>query len=348
MWHNVTMRPFIPLLATGLAGFLAVSALAAQPRIEPSDGPIELSKPPVIQPESTPIKPNPGGGSTLSPDALSNSGDYMKYEPYNTFPRELDLWNLEGTRFVRGPAVISPDKSLFAYSEVIYIPNTRQTSSKLYLVPVPPPPTPDQEHLPSEDALHPEPPLDPLVFAERYDPAKTMRLRQTLLGVGYDQVKPFDFKTLTVVDWSASGQRLLFKEKSGVLHVGLRTSDLLVYDESKGTVTIYPEVSRILKNYWMTEGNLPNFESLSWDVEPLGWEPNSDSGVLLKAWAYDKKEKKFLGLWRYDVDAERAQLLSLNDNPIPVAANGWLASPLIQHPLPVQRHHKDEPWLYLK
>jgi hypothetical protein len=131
-----------------------------------------------------------------------------------------------------------------------------------------------------------------------------------------------------VVDWSATGQRLLIKERNGVLHVGLRTSDILIYDQGKGLVTVYPEIHRIVKHYWISRANLPHIDQVSWDIQPLGWEPGSDAAILLKAWAYDRKEKKFLGLWRYDVDAERTHLLQLEDTPIPVAANGWLANPV--------------------
>jgi hypothetical protein len=258
-----------------------------------------------------------------------NTPDPMQYTAYNTFPRELDLWGLEVKRLVRSLPVISPDKAAFVYTEVMFIPNNRQTYSRLYRVPIQSAPTPPPPHLPSEEAaLPPTPkPVDSAFYANRLDPARTIKLRQSLAGVGYDKVKPFDFKTLTIIDWSASGQRLLFKERSGVLHVGLRTSDILIYDQGRGVVTVYPEIARIIQHFWTTQGNLPHLDTIAWDIQPLGWQDGSDSIILLKAWAYDQKEKKFLGLWQYDVDAERTQLLQLQDGTIPVAANGWLATP---------------------
>lgn len=290
---------------------------------------IQISTPPPIRPETLPVNETPGGGAAFSVDNPANVKDYMQYEAYNTFPRDIDLWNLEGKRLIRSLAVVSPDKTSFAYTEVMFIPTNKQTYSRLYLVPVAPLPGPPQSHLPSEDATTPTPPPpDPSVYAARFDPDKTVKIRQSLVGVGMERVKSFDFKTLTVVDWSASGQRLLIKERSGVLHVGLRTTDILVYDQGNGTVTIYPEVQRIIRHYWSAHGNLEHLESLSWDIQPLGWDPASDSTVLMKAWAYDKNEKKFLGLWRYDVDAERTELVQLQDIAIEVAANGWLATPV--------------------
>jgi hypothetical protein len=319
------------LILAGLSVWLGSSNLqtAGAKADKTGKGIIQISTPPPVTPETLPVQNIPGADAPLSPDNPANVQDYMQYEAYNTFPREIDLWNLEGKRLIQSLPVISPDKTAFVYSEVMFIPNNKQTYSKLYIVPVPPLPADPQPRLPSEEAKSPPPPPPaPSVYAARFDPAKTVKLRRSLLGVGFDQVKPFAFRTLTVVDWSASGQRLLFKERSGVLHVGLRTTDILVYDQGKGTVTVYPEVHRIIKHYWVSRGNLPNIEKLSWDIQPLGWEPESDDIVLMKAWAYDRTEKKFLGLWRYDVDAERTQLVQLEDTPIPVAANGWLATPI--------------------
>lgn len=293
-----------------------------------------MSPSPVVTPQSLP-QPDERGNSPLSVDSQGNGADYMRFEPYNTFPKELDLWSLEKARFIRSAAVLNPERDAYVYSEVLFVPNIRQTISKLYLVKIPPEPVKTQPHLPSEDiATPPQPQPKPTDYQSRYDPAKTVKYRIALAQVGFEQVNPFDFKTLTIVDWNASGRRLLFKERNGTLHLGLRVTDILIYDEAKGTVTIYPEVQRIIKNYWLMHGNQPNLASLSWEIQPLGWEPMSESNILLKAWAYDQHEKKFLGLWRYDADAERTTLLQLTDDPTSVAANGWLATPIPIPPEP--------------
>jgi hypothetical protein len=341
-WHNEYMKRLFALLCSTLLLSLALAcqcraetgAVAPADQTGKSSNRVMLHPSPPMQPETLPVvQPPPGNLQTSAP----NPQEYIQYEAYNTFPRDLDLWGLEAKHLIRSQPVLSPDKTAFVYTEVMFIPNTRQTYSRLYWVPIQQPPPPPPPHLPSEEATAPPPPppVDPSFYANRIDPAHTMKLRQSLVGVGYNKVKPFDFKTLTIVDWSASGQRLLFKERNGVLHVGLRTSDILIYDQAKGVVTVYPEIHRIIKHFWTTKGNLPHIETISWDIQPLGWEPGSDSVILLKAWAYDQKEKKFLGLWQYDVDAERTQLLQLQDDAVPVAANGWLANPL---PVPRQNH----------
>lgn len=247
----------------------------------------------------------------------------LRFEPYTA--QELDLWKLEARRLLRSQSVISPDRGAYAYTEVTYLPSHRQTMAQLFLVPVTPAPQ-SVEALPSEIGQSGIPTASE--YADRYNPDKTLRLRQTLLRVGFDRVVPFEFRTLTVVDWSASGQRLLVKHRSGVLHIGLRTTDLVIYDRKKGTVSIYPEIQRVIRHYWINQGNLPYIDELAWDIQPLGWVPGSDSLILLKAWAYDKHEKKFLGLWQYDVSAERSHLVSLSDQSMTVASNGWAMKPL--------------------
>ncbi len=286
---------------------------------------IQVNPAPPVQANTLPVTAYPQSQSPLSVDSMVNTQGHMRFEPYNTFPREMNLWGLEARRFLRSDAVVSPGKDAFVYTEVLFMPHDRQTMSRLFLVPVEEMPPENVPMLPSEQLQAPPPP-PPEAQAARFDPVKTYKHRQQLVSVGFDKVAPYDFRTLTVVDWSVSGQKLLFKQRSGVLHVGLRTSDILVYDRYRGTVTIYPEVSRVIKHYWMNVGNLPNIEKLSWDIQPLGWDVGSDAAVLLKAWAYDKNEKKFLGVWRYDVDAERTELVSLQDQPVAVAANGLLAT----------------------
>ena len=289
--------------------------------------PTIFTEPPPPRRESVPVLQTPGEGAGLSVDTFANTQDYMRYEPYNTFPRELDLWNLEGKKMIRSEVVASPDRQWFAYSEVLFIPPARQTISKLYLVAVPALPPAKTSRLPSEEVSNPPQPVPMSFYLDRFDPTKHFKDRKTLTAVGYSKVVPYAFQTLTVVDWSANGRKLLYKQKSGVLHLGLRTSDIWVADLDRGVATIYPAIHRVIKNYWKTHGDLPHIDELAWDIQPLGWEPGSDRGILLKAWAFDKVEKKFLGLWKYDLEADRTTLLSLEDNPVPVAANGWIPKP---------------------
>lgn len=245
----------------------------------------------------------------------------IQFQPYPV-GKDIDLWMLEAKKFVRSPVILSPDRTKYAYTEVIFMPDRRQTFSKLYMVPVitpkPPPPV-----LPTETEVGNVPTMEPKLILAPYDPDKTLKLRQEILGVGHDKPQSFSFRTLTVVDWSASGSRLLFKQRVGTLHIGLKTSDILLYDLAKGTNTIYPELKRIVRYYWLSHSNLPDLDTVAWDIYPLGWKAGSDTEIYFKAWAYDNKNRKFLGVWLYDVDHERSQLVSTDEIDPPVGVNGW-------------------------
>lgn len=291
-------------------------------RSEIEQAPVQLTE--VAIPESLPVNTAPGQDAPLSIDNPANQNDYMTYTPYNLYPREIDLWDIEGKHLIQSIPVVSPDKSVFVYSEVMFIASLRQTYSRVYWVKVPP--------LPMYPPRKPSEPAPPVISVEtyhnRFNPQKNIQGRKLLTHTGSSQAKRFDFKTLTIVDWSASGKRLLLKERSGILHLGLRTSNILVHDELTGIVTVYPEVHRVISYYWQTKKNMPELPDMSFDIQPLGWQVNSDSVILLKAWAYDNSKKKFLGVWQYDINEERTKLLQLNNTPVTVAANGWVAEPI--------------------
>lgn len=312
---------------------------------------------------SQPVRIQPVPQSQTPPSPLSIDSktepppEYIKYTPYNDGYLELDLWRIEERKFFRSRPVLSPDKREMAYSEVTYMPNHRQTFTRLFLVRLPEPETTStptdrdlvampltkkeqKEREKAEKKAKKRQKDDPVaeeekareVVDKRYNPNLYLKTRQELLEIGADKSVGFSFETLTVVDWSASGDRLLFKRKSGILYVGLKTTDILVYDRIKGAVTIYPEIQRALDYYWEGAGGMTNLPNLAWDIVPLGWLRQSDSIVVFKGWAYekpvnDKPGKKFLGTWHYNIEAERAELISLEDQVVPVAANGLLAEP---------------------
>ncbi len=283
----------------------------------------------------------PGGVSTEGvvpsysiDNPLNQPKDYTQYTPYNDGMTRLDLSWLELKRFIRSRGVVSPDKGKMAYSEVSFIPKFRQTFSKIFVTPIAPPPKDPVSPLPEDQYANPERKAymsqpDVNFFSTRLDPNKSFHQRQELHKVGQYRFNDYDFKTLTVVDWSATGSRLLMRQRSGILYHGERTSDILVYDEPQGTVTIYPEIKRAIEHYWLTHSAAPPLKEQVWDIYPLGWATGSDSTVLVTAWVYEgdsqNSHKHFLGTWSYDVVAEQTRLVSLNQPGGPFRSNGQVA-----------------------
>lgn len=276
------------------------------------------------------VPPASSPSSPLSPENRTNQpNDFAQYSPYNSGYIELDLWRLEDKRFLRSRPVFSPDRQWMAYSEVLYQPDTRQTTSKVYLTPL--------AELPPQGTVAPT----PTFYENRLEPTTYFKTRQVILGNEYAPADPFGFCTYTVVDWSASGNRLLVKQKNGRAHSGLRASDVVVYDREKGTVIRYPEVKRAVEYYWSQQPEAIELDQSVWDVYPLGWEPGSDEVVLLKGWRFTQSGKVFLGIWRFNVVEEQSELLSLTDRVVAVAANGWVAKVDLQK-YPPQKPQKPQ------
>ncbi|MEB3287414.1 MAG: hypothetical protein VKJ04_07915 [Vampirovibrionales bacterium] len=290
-------------------------------------------------------------------DVAMSESSFVRYMPYDA-GKEFDLWRLEAKRFFRSEPVLTPDHSGYAYTEVSYLPHNRQTFSRLFWVPY----SPSAQSTEAAPLLPGETPETLYTrsasgYQDPLNPDKTTQLRQEILGVGNNRPVDFEFRTLTIVDWSANSRRLLFKQRTGVLHVGLKVSDILVYDRSGTTVTIFPELQRVLQHYWMTHSQLPDLDTVAWDIYPMGWAPGSDAKVLFKAWAFNKvnpdvsgqgqslantqaavsnvpisktnmanantsPRKVFLGVWEYDIDAQRSRLLGLEDANYALPVNG--------------------------
>lgn len=241
--------------------------------------------------------------------------------PYNTGYQAINLWRIEATRFVRTPPILSPNAQQYVYSEVVYLPGTRQVWSSLYRVILP-----SWAGLPSGQSQI-------QVLQQGLSAQAMVQQRQLLLRAGDTNPKGYQFDTLTLVDWSADGTRLLVERKSGILYTGLRTSDVWVVDlatTGQRQATWYGELMQAVRYYWQQQAaGQPELFQRAWQIQVLGWEPGSNTSLVYQARAYSQKAPPvFLGTWRFDTTTHSPQLLSLNgEERVPVAANGWLATP---------------------
>jgi len=265
-------------------------------------------------------------------------------KPYNQGNIEINLFQIETKRLVRSVPVSSPDTSRVAFTEVIYLPNARQTVSKLYvmptsaLTPLPKPPDapapaggyygltePPRMHWWQVWRSKNNMPVTPQATPEEQKQQALQvqaQPRNVLYSVGLDEQERFKFETLTVVDWSAGKNKLLFKRKNGILYTGLKTSDILVFDPQQGTISIYPELKRVIAYQWDKQHLTEPLGDMEWDIEPLGWKPGSDTEVLVKAYAYDKTKKVFLGTYQYDITTAENAVITMQEQPVRYAVNG--------------------------
>lgn len=296
-----------------------------------------------------------------TPSAATNAQEpvppAIQWTPYNTRAHELDLWRIESRKWLRSEVVVSPDRSRMAYTEVSFMPDARQTIAALYGVMLPPEdeaiPSASQDTAPVAPAsgqpgarkrrttprVHEAPTAAEIRQASRYEPDLQLQQRERWHQAGFRQTRPFRFETLTIVDWSASGQRLLFKRRSGILYYGLRTTDILLYDADRRLTSLYGDLQRAIRAHWQAQRapddarSREDWDDWDWDLVPLGFRPGSDSLILVSATAFEPSRRTAWGVWELDLDQRRVRLLSPANTPPPVAANGLLArSRLVYNP----------------
>lgn len=144
-------------------------------------------------------------------------------ERYNVKPgsKELDLTFLLKNKFVRSPFVSNPDFTEAVYSEVYYYPQTRQTASSLYLIEL-------DGHLGKKERLK-----DVSVFEHT---------RYPLISTAVPYLKEGFFSTLTFVDFSSDGKKIIAKEKRGSNRFGIYETYVWVYfltDENRELNSCY-------------------------------------------------------------------------------------------------------------
>jgi hypothetical protein len=242
-------------------------------------------------------------------------------EHYNNGQRELNLWRIEANKLARSAAALTPQADALAYTEAIYLPGTRQMIGGLYY----------NALLGSTEALALTAPLGTAAVVASLDPRRLLQQRLTLWRVGDERAQPFAFSTLGVVDWSADGQRLLVKRRHGVTYTGLRPIELAVVERATGAIQVYGETLRAVQA-WVGTQPVEAADALrlrAWDLEPLGWQPNSNTVFYYRAWAFSQqKPPAFLGLWSFDTEARFPQLISQTVDKVPiVAANAWWIDP---------------------
>lgn len=138
-------------------------------------------------------------------------------ELYNIKPgsKELNLSSILKTKTIRSPFVSNPEVSLAAYTESHYYPQTRQIASTLYLINL-------DGHLGKKERLQ-----DVSIFEHT---------RYPLISTALPYLREGFFSSLTVVDFSKDGKKILVKEKRGSNKYGLYETFVWIYyitDESR-------------------------------------------------------------------------------------------------------------------
>lgn len=254
----------------------------------------------------------------------------MKYIPqpiykmarYNDPPGSPELHlgrNLNFDRQFICPGITSPNKDILVYPVVYYYAVNQCTAGDLFVIPL-------DKSLPDVDRI------------QRANIIK--RIPTPILSTDKDITEKFIFRTMTPIDFSPDGSKLLVKEKIGNVNDGIWQTNLWLYDFNTQSARKIPEIREAIKFYWVNKQKLV-LDEKRWDIYPMGFDSNDPNRVVVSAYGYTGKLPAFLGIWSVDCSGERSMLISLFKDSTPVSVNGYkLVQDGVVEPLTVYNDEK--------
>jgi len=209
--------------------------------------------------------------------------------------------NIKVRRQQNAQGIISPDYSILVYPSVYYYPKNGVVACDLFVIPLE---TRGNlvARIQKANTMHRDP--DPILSTEK-----------SLDNFGI-------FRTLTPVDFSSDGRKLLVKEKVGSNTDGIWQTHAIVYDFDKNTSYKLNELRDAITYYWAEYRNL-RLNDYRWDIYPLGFDINEPDRVVAASYAYTGGVPVFLGNWSIDANGERAKLISLKPDSVQISMNGF-------------------------
>lgn len=236
----------------------------------------------------------------------------MKYVPHPTYkvvlyndpPGSAEIHILRKFYFnrqINATAITSPNKDIMVYPVVYYYAIAQCTAGELFVIPLDQGLT-DVERISRANVVKRNP--DPILSTE-----KNIDVKGT-------------FRTMTPVDFSADGTKLLAKEKIGNNNDGIWQTNLWVYDFSTRQAKELSEIREAIKYYWKNVKGL-NLDEKRWDINPLGFDADSPDRVVVSAYGYTGRAPKFLGNWSIDTEGQTTMLVSLFRPNANISVNGF-------------------------
>lgn len=236
----------------------------------------------------------------------------MKYVPHPTYKivryndppgsPELSLnKNFYREKQQNSQGIVSPDFTRLVYPAVYYSPDSASTSAELFEIPL--------------DTKETE--LDRILKAHTSN-----RTQKPLMETSKTIDNFATFRTLTPVDFSTDGTKLLVKEKIGNSYDGIWETEIWIYDFVEGKAHNLLEVRDAITHHWTTYRGLPLYEK-RWDIVPLGFSIEEPDRIIATAYAYTGAKPVFLGVWSIDLKGEQSRLVSFENIDINISANGF-------------------------
>lgn len=206
-------------------------------------------------------------------------------------------------RQINGGAITSPNKDILVYPVVYYYVSGQCTAGDLFVIPL-------DKTLPDVSRIL------------RANVVK--RIPTPILSTEKNITEKFTFRTITPIDFSPDGSKLIAKEKIGNSNDGIWKTNLWVYDFTTAQARNLSEIRDAIRFYWMNTENLV-LDEKRWDIIPLGFDAENPDRIIVSAYGYTGKAPKFLGNWSIDCNGERTQLVSLSEPDAKISMNGFKA-----------------------
>jgi hypothetical protein len=131
------------------------------------------------------------------------------------------------------------------------------------------------------------------------------------------------FRTLTPVDFSEDGSKILAKEKIGSREDGIWETRVFVYDFNSKVSYDLVEVRDAIVYFWTEYMNV-NLEDKRWDIYPIGFDKDDADRIVVQAYAFTGEKPIFLGTWSIDYWGSQSRVISFDKNFTPqVSINGY-------------------------
>ena len=239
-------------------------------------------------------------------------GTDMKYVPqptykivrYNNPPGSPELSikrKFYGKRQQNAQGIASPDFSILVYPSIYYYPSSAGVACDLFVIPLEENDT-NLNKIMKANVMH--------------------RLPDPILSTDKSVSDKYTFRTLTPIDFSTDGSKLLVKEKIGYTQDGIWQTNAIVYDFQTKTSYDLKELRAAIVYYWKQYKNL-NLDDKRWDIYPLGFDMNEPDRVVSYAYAYTGDNPVFLGSWSIDSHGEQTRLISFSNKDVQVSINGF-------------------------
>lgn len=257
-------------------------------------------------------------------------GSDMKYVPqptyrivrYNDPPGSPELnipKKFYEMRQHNGQGIASPDFSIMVYPVVYYYPNSASTASDLFIIKL------------EEDGTN----LSKLLRAH-----VKKRIPEPIVSTEKSIDNNSAFRTLTPVDFSADGTKLLLKQKTGSSHDGIWRTDAIIYDFDTQTSYNLVELRDAIIYYWKENEGL-NLDESRWDIYPLGFLKDDPHRVAAYAYAYTGGKPIFLGIWSVDSHGEQTRFMSFDLDNIELSVNGFkIVQEGVEKPIVLEQEEK--------